>query len=114
MTTFFNGFDTQELTFKTMSAILPKKAVTLQSSGDIYYADTGSAFTGIVSTYRNGIASVVIRGYAEVGFKNTLPTVGICKLSVGSMGSLEVDEENGKPYTVLSVDVATKTMAIIL
>lgn len=114
MNTYFNGFDSQEVTFKTQSTVQPKRAVALQNTGDIYYAESGSAFTGIVSAYRNGIASVVIRGYAEVSFKSTIPNVGICKLSVGNTGNLEVDEENGKPYTVLSVDIATKTMEIIL
>jgi len=114
MNVLFNGFDTQEVTFKTSSAVLTKRAVALQSTGDIYYADAGGAFTGIVSSYRNGLAAVVMRGYAVANYKNTAPTVGICKLSVGSMGQFEVDEANGKPYTVVGVDTASKTIEIIL
>lgn len=114
MNVLFNGFDTQEVTFKASSAILPKRAVALQSSGDIYYANAGEAFTGIVSTCRNGLASVIMRGYAEASYKNTAPTIGICKLSVGTMGQFEVDDTNGKPYTVVGVDTASKTFEFIL
>ncbi len=114
MKTYFNGFDTQEVTFKTMSSVSAKRAVALQSTGDVYYPEADTPFTGIVSAYRNGIASVIVHGYAEASFKNTIPSVGICKLAVGATGYLEVDEENGKPYTVLSVDTATKTLALIL
>ncbi len=114
MKTYYNGFDTQEITFEAMSAVTAKRAVALQNTGNVYYPEQGAPFTGIVSVYRNGIASVIVRGYAEASFKNTIPKVGICKLSVGTTGYLEVDEENGKPYTVLSVDTATKTLALIL
>ena len=114
MNTYFNGFDTQEVTFKTMSDVLPKRAVALQSTGDIYYPDEGKPFTGIVSDCRNGIASVTVRGYAQANFKNTVPRVGICKLAVGTSGNLEVDDTNGTPYTVLSVDIPAKTFEFIL
>ena len=114
MKIYYNGFDSQEVTFKTASAVLPKKAVSLQSTGEIYYADAGGHFTGIVTSYDNGIASVVTRGYAVATFKNDPPTVGICKLTVGTMGNFEVNEETGKPYTVLGVDISSKTFEFIL
>lgn len=114
MNVLFNGFDTQEVTFKTTSAVLPKRAIALQSTGEVYYADAGEPFTGIVSSYRNGLASVIMRGYAVANYKNTAPTVGICKLSVGPMGQFEVDDANGKPYTVVGVDTASKTIEFIL
>lgn len=114
MNVYYNGFDTQEVTFKAMSNVAKKRAVALQNTGKVYYPTAGTPFTGIVSDYRNGIASVIVRGYAEASFRNTIPKVGICKLSVDENGYLELDEANGKPYTVLSVDTATKTLALIL
>lgn len=114
MNTYYNGFDSQVITFKTMADVSPKKAVALNSNGEVYYPDEKKPFTGIVSAYRNGIASVIVRGYAEVTFKNTIPSVGICKLSVGTSGNFEVDEANGTPYTVLGVDLTAKTIEIIL
>lgn len=114
MKTYYNGFDTQEITFQAMSNVTPKRAVALQGTGDVYYPEAGAPFTGIVSDFRNGIASVVVRGFAEASFKNTVPRVGICKLSAGTTGYLEVDEENGTPYTVLNVDTSTKTFEFIL
>ena len=114
MKTYYNGFDTQEVTFKAMTNINPKRAVALQNSGNVYYADEGKPFTGIVSLYKNGIVSVIVRGFAEASFKNSIPKVGICKLSVGTNGYLEVDETNGTPYTVVNVDTSTKTLELIL
>ena len=114
MTTYFNGFDTQEVTFKAMTNVAEKRVVALQNSGNVYYPEAGAPFTGIVSAYRNGLASVIVRGYAEASFKNTIPKVGICKLAPGATGYLEVDETNGTPYTVVSVDTASKTLALIL
>ena len=114
MNVFFNGFDTNEATFKTTAAVLTGRAVALKNTGEVYYPDEGAPFTGIVSAYRNGLASVVMRGYAVASFKETLPSVGICKLSVGKMGALEVDNENGKPYTIVNVNLTNKTIEFIL
>lgn len=110
----FNGFDSQEITVKTSSAVLTKRAVAFQSTGDVYYANAGEEFSGIVTSVRNGIASIVMRGHAVASYRDTAPTVGICKLSVGPMGQLQVDEENGKPYTVFSVDTSNKTLEFYL
>lgn len=114
MNALLNGFETKEATFRTASALFTNRAVALKSTGTVYYPDRGEPFTGIVSTYRDGVASVVMKGYAVASFKDTLPTVGICKLVVGTMGNLEVDEEIGTPYTVVGVDVSSKTFEIIL
>ncbi len=114
MNALLNGFETSEATFRTMSSVITKRAVELQNSGDVYYPERGGHFTGIVSSYRDGVASVVMKGYAVAAFKDTIPTVGTCKLIPGSMGNLEVDEENGIPYTVVGVDVASKTFELIL
>ena len=114
MNALLNGFETREATFKAMSVTLPGRAVALKSTGEITYPDRGTPFTGIVSSYRDGIASVVMKGYAVASFKDTIPTVGICKLAVGAMGNLEVNEEIGTPYTVVGVDVIEKTLELIL
>ncbi len=114
MKAYYNGFDTQEATFKTMSALTPKRAVSLQSSGELYYADAGAPFTGVVSSYRDGVASVVMRGYAVASFKDTPPSVGICKLSVSASGQFVVDETNGTAYTVLGVDNTAKTFEFFI
>lgn len=114
MKTLLNGFETNEATFTSASAVIPGRAVALMSTGNVFYPDEKSPFTGIVTSYRNGIASVVMRGYVVAAYKDTSPEVGICKLSTGSSGYLEVDEENGTPYTVVGVDKTNKTIEIIL
>lgn len=114
MNALLNGFETKEATFKTVSALFTNRAVALKSTGEVYYPDRGEPFTGIVSSYRDGVASVVMKGYAVASFKDTLPTIGICRLVTGSMGNLEVDEENGTPYTVVGVDTTDKTFEFIL
>ena len=114
MNVFFTGFETKEATFKTTSTVLEKKAVALTGTGEVYYPAKGAPFTGIVASYRDGIASVIMSGYAVATFKDTIPTVGICKLSTGTAGNLEVDEENGTPYTVVGVDISDNTFEFIL
>ncbi len=114
MKVFYNGFGTQEATFKTTSPVLPKRAVALQNTGDINFADEGTAFTGIVSSYKNNVASVIMRGFAEANYKGTAPNIGICKLSLTTMGQFEVDEENGKPYTILGVDTTSNTFEFFI
>ena len=114
MNALLNGFETKEATFKTISTVFEHRAVALKSSGEVYYPDRGTPFTGIVASYRDGVASVILKGYAVASFKDTLPTVGICKLSVGAMGNLEVDNENGTPYTVVGVDIVSKTFEFII
>lgn len=114
MNALLNGFETNEATFRTAAALLTNRAVALKNTGEVYYPDRGEPFTGIISSYRDGVASVVMKGYAVASFKDTLPSVGICKLVVGAMGNLEVDEENGTPYTIVGVDVAEKTFEFIL
>lgn len=114
MKTLLNGFETNEATFLSTEKITPCRAVALQSSGKLDYPADKGAFTGIATSCRDNVVSVVIRGYAVASFKNTLPHVGICKLSPDSMGYMEIDETNGKPYTVLSVDTQNDTFEFIL
>lgn len=114
MKTFFNGFETNEATFKSNPALNANRAVALTISGKVDYPDEGGEITGILTSYRDGIASVVMKGYAMASFNETVPQVGICKLAPGKKGFMEVDEENGKAYTVLSVDINSKTIEFIL
>lgn len=114
MKTFLNGFETNEATFLTSSVIEPGRAVALKSSGRLGYPASGGAFTGITTACKDNVISVVVRGYAVASFKNTVPSVGICKLAPGDTGYMEVDETNGKSYTVLNVDTLKKTIEFIL
>ena len=114
MNALLNGFESKEATFTTISKIAEKRAVALQPTNDVYYPIGSKDFTGIVASYQDGIASVVMKGYAVAEFKDTVPTVGICKLSPTSLGHMEVDENEGKAYTVVGVDLTNKTLEIIL
>ena len=114
MKTFLNGFETNEATFLTASVIEPGRAVALKTSGKLGYPAAGGDFTGIATACKNNVISVVVRGYAVASFKNTLPHVGICKLAPGETGYMEVDETNGKAYTVLNVDTGKNTVEFIL
>ena len=114
MNVLLNGFETKEATFRTSATVLAKKAVALNATGEVYYPSKGTPFTGIVASYRDGVASVIMSGYAVATFKDTIPSVGICKLSTGTAGNLEVDETNGTPYTVVGVNLTDKTIEFIL
>lgn len=114
MKALLNGFESAEATFKASGKVDAGKAVALLSTGEVYYPIGMTDFTGIVASCRDDVASVIMKGYAVAKFKDTLPTVGICKLAPTSLGFMEVDDTNGKAYTVLSVDVKSKEIEFIL
>lgn len=114
MNALLNGFESSEATFKTLSTVAEKRAVALQSSNEVYYPMSTKNFTGIVASYKDGVASVVMKGYAVAEFKDTIPNIGICKLAPTSSGYMEVDETDGKAYTVVGVDLTNKTLEFIL
>ncbi len=114
MKTLYNGFDSNEATFIASSAIEPGRAAALKFNGTISYPGSDGNFTGIVTSCKGEVASVAIRGYAVASFRNSLPQVGICKLAPDEEGYMEINETNGKPYTVLSVDTRKKVIEFIL
>lgn len=114
MKTLFNGFDSNEATFIASDTVVPGRAVALKSNGKIEYPASDRNFTGIATSCRDDVISVVVRGYAVASFRNSLPQVGICKLAPDESGYMEADDANGKPYTVLSVDTRNNTIEFIL
>lgn len=114
MKTYYNGFETNEATFKASVDIPAGRAVALGSGGNVYYPTNPPLFTGIVSCCKDGYASVVIRGYVVARYKDTMPIVGICKLAPTADGYMEVNETDGKPYTVVGVNSTKGTIEIIL
>ena len=115
MKALLNGFESNEATFRTAISNIPVgRAVVLQSSNDVYYPVTSTDFTGIIASCKDGVASVVMKGYAVAAFKDTLPHIGICKLAPTTEGYMEINESEGKPYTVVGVDAKNKTLEIIL
>lgn len=113
MNALLNGFESNEATFKALTKLQPNRAVALGSDGTVFYPLTKN-FTGIITSCKDNIASVVMKGYAVASFNSTVPTIGICKLSPTPSGYMEVDETNGKAYTVVGVDISNKTIEIIL
>lgn len=114
MNALLNGFESSEATFRSLAVVETGRAVALQSTNEVYYPMGSKDFTGIVNSYNDGIVSVVMKGYAVARFKDTIPTIGICKLAPSSSGYMEVDEDSGKPYTVVGVDITNKTLEFIL
>lgn len=114
MKTFLTGFDTKEATFEVLAKVSPLRAVAYTDSGEVYYPEKDGPFTGIVVACRDNLASVVLSGYAVAEYDATIPRMGICNLAPGEEGYLEVNDTNGKPYTVLSVDHVNKTFEFLL
>ncbi len=114
MNALLNGFESSEATFKALTTVSEKRAVALQPSNDVYYPMGTKDFTGIVASYKDGIASVVMKGYAVAEFKDTVPHIGICKLAPTASGYMEVNDQDGKAYTVVGVDLTNKTLEFIL
>lgn len=114
MKTFFNGFETNEATFKAATDLPVGRAVALQSTNEVYYPMDSTDFTGITASCKDGYVSVIMKGYAVAAYRDTLPKVGICKLAPTSDGYMEINETDGKAYTVVGVDTKEKTLEFIL
>lgn len=114
MNALLNGFESSEATFKAITQLPAGRAVALQSTNEVSFPISSTDFTGIIASCRDGVASVVMKGYAVAEFNETIPQVGICKLAPTSNGYMEVNDTDGKPYTVVGVDIKNKTLEFIL
>lgn len=114
MKAFLNGFESNEATFKAIAEIPAGRVVALQADKTVSYPTNPKEFTGVIASCKDNVASVVMKGYAVAKFNNTLPHVGICYLAPSTNGYMEVNETDGKPYTVVGVDNSNNTIEFIL
>ena len=113
MNNYLNGFDRQEVTFKANSTIRQGATAKLISASMVGLASVGSDFIGVCSLVRDDAASIVMRGYVQVAFTGTAPSVGFNKLTADGEGGVKVDA-NGRHFLVADVDKINSTCGIII
>jgi len=113
MSVSFGGMGEIFATFKTDGTVEAGKAVQMQDSDTVTACGAGGKFIGIaIGTAADGYATVQLKGYTEMAYTGTAPTVGFCFLA-GAAEGVTVSE-NGREYLVVRVDTANKTAGFIM
>lgn len=113
MSNSYLGFRKEVLTFTSVTGLEKGYATTISDTGVIAVPD-GLDFIGIVDSVRGTIAGVQMEGYVECRYSGTAPTLGICMLGGGAVGSVKVSTTAKKYYRVLKVDTAKHIIGFIL
>jgi len=114
MSVKFNGLLETAATFSAASQITKGTPVSVSSNGTVAAAATSTAFCGVANHYAKGLQSVQIRGFVEVPYTATAPTVGYSFLAANGSGGVKVDATNGRAYLVLTVNTTAHTVGFIL
>ena len=113
MSVSFGGMGEMFATFKTDGTAEAGKAVQMQDNDTVAVCGAGGKFIGIAAdTAGDGYATVQLKGYTEMAYAGTAPTVGFCSLA-GAAEGVAVSE-NGREYLVVRVDTANKTVGFIM
>ena len=113
MNAYLNGFDRKEVTFNAGVGASEGKTVKLLSKSTIGAAAAGADFLGVCVLIRNGLASVVLRGYVTVSYTGTAPVLGYNKLTADGAGGVKVNED-GRHILVADIDSVNGTCGIVL
>lgn len=113
MNTYLNGFDRKEVTFIAGATTTEGNTVNLLSKSTVGASPAGSDFTGVCTLVRNGMASVVLRGYVTVPYSGTAPSIGYNKLAADGNGGVQLSED-GRHILVADIDREALTCGIVL
>lgn len=110
----FNGLMNEVVTFKTATAITNGYPVKVSANDTVAAASNGNVFCGVAVNRSGGLQSVQLKGYVELPYTSTAPTVGYSLLVANGSGGVKVDATNGRAYLVVKVDTANGKVGIIL
>lgn len=114
----YKGFDTKYITMQCVNAkpdnIKVGDFVKVNENGDVFLADIGKAFIGIVVGINDNYYTVQISGYCEVRFAGeTLPMYA--RLTVNQRGIVQVGTGTDAPLRkVVWVDRVENHAGVIL
>lgn len=99
----FKGFDEKAVTFEADGTLKNAGvAVTVTSDGKVAPCSDGDKICGVALSVRDGYATVMLRGYAELAYSGNI-TPGFQTVAVDENGKIEVNE-NGREILVVSAD----------
>lgn len=109
----FNGALSQTVTFKAAESITPNTPVSISANETVIGGRDSSLLAGICVNCRNGLAGVQLRGYAELPYTSSSPSVGAAKLACDGKGGVKTDP-NGRECIVVKVDTASKIIGFFM
>ena len=114
MKNYFEGFATNCITVPCEADVAVGDPVSLDNSSIAFTSYDGTEFMGVCSYVRDGYATVILTGYAQLKYKGEQPPVGFTKLICASNAAVKVDEAIGRSVMVVAVDTNEKKIGVIL
>ncbi len=109
----FNAVGHDYLTFACPDTATEGYPCKIASNETVSDADSGDNFFGIISAMRDGSARVLFRGYHEIVYTGTAPTVGYGILVADGTGGVKTGT-TGKSYWIVNVDSTNKIVGFFL
>ncbi len=85
----------------------------MSANGTVTAGASGDAFMGILGAVRDGSARVLFRGYYEIAYSGTAPSLGYAILAADGDGGVKA-ATTGHEYLVMNVDTTNGTLGIFL
>lgn len=90
-------------------------AASITTGGLAKVGGANEDFRGVISNIEDDVITVQVRGLVEVPYTGTAPTVGNWNnLECGASGAVQIDDTNGIPFFVESVDATASTCIVDL
>lgn len=115
MSVSFNGYKESLATFKAASGLTAGVAVKVSANDTVDTCAAGDSFCGVATGVGGGYASVQMSGFVLLPYTGaTPPLVGYTVLAADGSGGVKVVATGGRSILVLRVDMAAKTVGIML
>lgn len=109
----FEGTGDLVLSFEADESLTPGALVVLSDNDKVVAAGEGVRPAGLCLQLRCGIAAVQVKGFVELPYSGTVPTVGWNSLLCDGTGGLKTAAD-GSSCLVVHVDTATQTIGLYL
>ncbi len=114
MKTSFNGLGQEYVTFQTAATAADEgKVCKAADGGSAEVCDAGDGFFGVLAGVRGGAACVQTKGYVELPYTGTAPTVGWCALAADGTGGVKA-LAGAHEFLVVSVDTENTSLGMWL
>ncbi len=109
----FNGLMDEVATFKRAAEITKGYPVKVSANDTVAAAANGNPFCGVAVNGSGSLQGVQLKGYVELPYSGTAPTVGYCALVANGNGGVKADA-SGRSYLVVNVDTTDTKVGLIL
>ena len=112
----FEGIGDVMVTFEAGENVIPYSPVKICGNGTVGPCVDGDVFDGIaMDVTEDGYASVLMHGYAVLGYTGATPAFGKCSLVASGRLTTKVDANGtADKRTVVMVDPGSKTVGFFI